>query len=133
MTRESIYISQLKELGIYEPAFDPEIKTLADLERDLTRARKAWSATVPKGSKPSVLDPHYDLILRLRKEILVHRESLGLTPKSLRKLRGAGPTGSDQPDLIVDRLNAIAQRVSAYDAPPLPTAPLSDLDTAGDG
>ena len=55
MTREQIYKEQLQALGIYDPAFDPEIKTLAQLED----------------------------------KILAHREALGLTPKSLRKLKGA--------------------------------------------
>lgn len=89
MTRENVYKKQLQELGIYDPAFDPEIKTLATLERRKTRAEKAWSATKPAGGKPSFLDPHYQIICQLESQILTHRESLGLTPKSLRKLKGA--------------------------------------------
>lgn len=128
MTREQIYTEQLKDLGIYEPAFDPEIRTLASLERDLTRAKKAWSATVPKGGKPSLLDPHYAVITNLRREILAHRETLGLTPKALRRLRGQAPAGPSQQDLITAKLSAIADRVGAYDVP------VSKLDTevAGD-
>lgn len=114
-TREQIYIEQLQRLGIYEPAFDPEISTLAQLERDRQRARKAWSATVPKGSKPSLLDPHYGVIMQLTKEILAHRQALGLTPQSLRKLRGgAAPSGPSQEELISSKLDLIADRVSAY-------------------
>ena len=52
MTREQIYKEQLQALGIYDPAFDPEIKTLAQLERRLTRLQKEWSATAPPGGKP---------------------------------------------------------------------------------
>lgn len=122
-TREEIYTEQLKALGIYEKAFDPEIKTLASLERDLTRAKKAWSATVPKGAKPSLLDPHYQVICTLRREILVHRESLGLTPKALRRLRGQGPAGPTQKERMNDLLSVIAERVGGYD-------PVSELDTA---
>ena len=88
MTREEKYKSQLQTLGIYDPAFDPEIATLAKLERRKTRAEKAWSATVPKGSKPSFLDPHYAVIVQLEDKILAHREALGLTPKALRRLKG---------------------------------------------
>lgn len=89
MTREQVYIQQLQALGVYDPAFDPEIKTLAMLERRKTRAEKEWSATAPPGGKPSFLDPHYQIIVQLEDKILVHREALGLTPKALRKLKGA--------------------------------------------
>lgn len=117
-TREDIYKAQLQELGIYKPAFDPEIKTLAMLERRKTRAEKAWSATVPKGQKPSFLDPHYQVIVQLEDKILTHREALGLTPKALRKLRGEpAASGPSEPELITNRLDAIAQRVGAYDIP----------------
>ena len=88
MTREQIYREQLQALGIYDPAFDPEIKTLAILERRKTRAEKAWSQTAPPGGKPSFLDPHYQIIVQLEDKILAHREALGLTPKALRRLRG---------------------------------------------
>lgn len=117
-TREDIYKAQLQELGIYKPAFDPEIKTLAMLERRKTRAEKAWSATVPKGQKPSFLDPHYQVIVQLEDKILTHREALGLTPKTLRKLRGEpAACGPSEPELITSRLDAIAQRVGAYEIP----------------
>ena len=117
-TREDIYKAQLQELGIYKPAFDPEIKTLARLERRKTRAEKAWSATVPKGQKPSFLDPHYQVIVQLEDKILTHREALGLTPKALRKLRGEpAASGPSEPELITNRLDAIAQRVGAYEIP----------------
>lgn len=152
-SREKVYKAQLQELGIYKPAFDPEIKTLSDLERDLSRAKKAWSATVPKGgkAKPSLLDPHYAVISNLRREILTHREALGLTPKALRKLRGEPAAGPSEPELITDRLDAIAQRVGAYEIPAAhslePEAAqahaeaqraswddlVPDLDTSGDG
>lgn len=89
MTREQIYKEQLQALGIYDPAFDPEIKTLAQLERRLTRVQKAWAATADPGEKPSFLDDHYPIIVQLEDKILTHREALGLTPKSLRKLKGA--------------------------------------------
>ena len=87
-TREQTYTAQLQELGIYDPAFDPEIRTLAQLERRLTRAQKEWSATAPPGGKPSFLDPHYQVIVQLEDKILAHREALGLTPKALRRLKG---------------------------------------------
>jgi hypothetical protein len=115
MTRERKYIQQLKALGIYEDAFLPEITELAQLEREKTRVQKAWSATVPAGCKPSFTDPLYQVLVNLRREILVHREALGLTPKSLRRLRGAAaaePAGKQ--DLLSQKLEAIAQRTAAY-------------------
>lgn len=119
MTKEQIYKAQLTELGIWEDAFAPEVATLAQLERELTRAKKAWSATAPAGGKPDMLDPLYAVIIGIRKEILAHRETLGLTPKALRKLRGAPPPGPTEQDLITERLGAIAARVGAYDDGPL--------------
>jgi hypothetical protein len=89
MTREEVYKKQLMDLGIYDPAFDPEIKNLAILERRKTRAEKEWSATAPPGGKPSFLDPHYQIISQLEDKILQHRNALGLTPMALRKLKGA--------------------------------------------
>ena len=88
MKREDVYIGQLTELGVYDPAFLPEIKQLAQLERELTRAKKAWSNTAPKGKAPSFEDPHYGIIRQLRSEILQHRDALGLTPKAFQRLRG---------------------------------------------
>ena len=116
-TKEAVYRRQMQELGIYDPIFEPEIKTLARIERELTRAEKAWSRTAPPGGKPSFLNDHYPIIQKLRSELLQHRDALGLTPKALRKLVGAA--GSDAPqqaDLIASKLDQIAARVEAYDA-----------------
>ena len=116
MTKEQIYTQQMKELGIYEPIFDPEIKTLARIERELTRAEKAWSATAPPGGKPSFLDDHFPIIQKLREEILKHREALGLTPKALHRLVGvAGTDAPQQADLISAKLDQIAARVAGYE------------------
>lgn len=117
-TREQIYTQQLQALGIYEPAFDPEIKQLAILERRKTRAEKAWSATAPPGGKPSFLDPHYQVIIQLEDRILQHREKLGLTPMALRKLRGVA--GSDAPTVqteISARLDRLLDRAGEWDTP----------------
>ena len=118
MTREQIYTQQLQALGIYDPAFDPEIKQLAILERRKTRAEKAWSATAPPGGKPSFLDPHYQVIVQLEDRILQHREKLGLTPMALRKLRGVpggeAPTAQTE---ISARLDRLLDRAGDYEAP----------------
>lgn len=116
MTKEQKYREQMKALGIYEEIFEPEITELAQLEREKTRVQKAWSATAEEGEKPSFLDDHYAVLVNLRKEILAHREALGLTPKSLRRLRGtAEPTVRE--DLISAKLSAIADRVGSYSVP----------------
>lgn len=116
MTREQTYAEQLKSLGIYEPAFEPAIKQLAQQERELSRINKAWHATVPKGQTPSVLDKHYEAMQKLRQEILNQREALGLTPRGLRKLRGAPKgDGSVAGEGISRKLDAILEKVSAYE------------------
>ena len=116
MTKEEKYRQQMIALGIYEEIFEPEIKTLGRLERELTRAQKEWSATAdPKGSAPSFTEEIYPIIQKLRGEILQHRDALGLTPKALRKLRGASAEGPDQRDLICEKLDRIADRVGGQD------------------
>ena len=118
MTREQVYTQQLKDLGVYEPAFDPLIKDLAKAERRRTRAEKAWSATAPPGGRPRFLDPHYQVVAQLDREILGYREVMGLTPKSLRRLRGATDAAGDADrDPITERLDRIAARVESYAAP----------------
>lgn len=117
-TREKLYAEQLQTLGIYDPAFDPEIHTLAMLERELQRTLKAWKATAPnKQTPPSPLDPLYAVICSLRKEILQHRDALGLTPKGLRRLKNAGIVPDIPPSAqgaaaplskLLDRLKASA-------------------------
>lgn len=116
MTKEQIYREQMRALGIYEEIFEPEIRTLCRIEREYTRAQKAWSATAPPGGKPSFLNEHYPVIQKLRAEILQHREALGLTPKALRKLTGVvGADAPEQKDLIASKLDQIAARVASYD------------------
>lgn len=94
MTREQKYAEQMRELGIYQEVFEPEIHTLAILERDLQRLTKRWKEagcpTVERSGKgPATSDKTLDAIMALRKEILAHRDALGLTPKALRRIKGA--------------------------------------------
>lgn len=117
MARDETYVKQLTDLGIYDPAFLPEIKQLAQLERELTRAKKAWSATVPKGKAPSFEDPHYGIIRQLRSEILQHRDALGLTPKAFQRLRGkAAPDDSGSAGSGNRALSAILSSLEADSA-----------------
>ena len=84
MTREQKYTDRLKAMGVYDEAFDAEIHMLAIMERDNQRTVKAWRE---RGS--SVLDDLYPVIERQRRDILAHRDALGLTPKALRRMRPA--------------------------------------------
>ena len=88
MSKEKEIQAQLTALGVYDPAFDPEIHTLCVMQRELSRTMKLWKATAPdKDTPPSVEHPLYDVICKMRRDILQHRDSLGLTPKALQRLR----------------------------------------------
>ena len=99
MTREQKYTEQLQELGIYQEAFDPEIRMLAMMERELQRMVKRWKAegspitdTGAQGTPTS--NKTLDAINAMRRDILAHRDALGLTPKGLHRLK---PKGMEQP------------------------------------
>lgn len=81
MTLEQKYTEQLQELGVYRRAFDPEIKTLCQLEREYRRLDRAWR------EDPDWTSKLCESRSRLRREILDHRDSLGLTPKGFKRLR----------------------------------------------
>ena len=94
--KELEYQQQLETLGIYSPAFDGEIHQLCILERELSRARKEWKATVEAPAKsPSFSHPLYGVITQIQREILARRDALGLTPKALRKLKGSLDLGNE--------------------------------------
>ena len=98
MAKEQTYKQQLVSLGIYDPAFDGAIHVLCIQERELSRAMKAWKATVSKDEAPSITDPLYAEISKLRRDILARQDALGLTPKGLQRLRRqAAPVGDTAP------------------------------------
>lgn len=89
-SKEARYKRQLESLGVYDPAFDDAIHVLCIQERELSRAMKAWKATAPgKNESPSITDPLYAEISKLRRDILARQDALGLTPKGLMRLRKA--------------------------------------------
>lgn len=114
-TREQIYTQQLKDLGIWEDAFAPMVKELAQIDRRRTRLQKAWAASAPPGGKPSFLDPHYALIVQAERDALAFREAMGLTPKSLRRLRGAVPEAPAKDGGISAKLDALLAKAESYD------------------
>lgn len=100
MAKEQVYIQQLQDLGVYDPAFDPAIHVLCIQERELSRAMKAWKATAAKDQSPLITDPLYQEISKLRRDILARQDALGLTPKGLQRLRkNAAPASSDAPPI----------------------------------
>lgn len=129
MTREQKYTEQLQQLGIWQPAFAPAVRTLADMERDHQRTWKAWK------DEGSLIDsPLYAAVVQQRRDILQHRDALGLTPRGLRRLKSStivpedlGPTdtqgGSPAVSALLDGLRA---RAAA-------NANVSESDTAADG
>lgn len=86
----------MQALGIYSPAFDGEIHQLCILERELSRARKEWKRTAPDGNSPSFTHELYSVITQIQREILTRRESLGLTPKALKRVKGAVEFGTEE-------------------------------------
>ena len=96
-SKEARYRRQLESLGVYDPAFDDAIHVLCIQERELSRAMKAWKATAPqKNESPSITDPLYAEISKLRRDILARQDALGLTPKGLQRLRkNASPASPD--------------------------------------
>ena len=109
-SKEKVYIEQLKALGIWNEAFRGAVHDLAILERERSRTRKAWKATATDGKAPSPLDDRYQLILQQGAAIAKLRDELGLTPKSLRRIRGefdaAVDPVSDKPSTVLELVRA---------------------------
>ena len=111
MTKEQKYAAELTRLGIYDPAFDPAIHQLAILEREQSRARKAWKASSQASEDPAMADKLYAVILQQDKMILTLRESLGLTPKALRRFKaGFGSETDDETEKPRTPLELILER-----------------------
>lgn len=113
MTKEQKYVEQLRSMGIYQEAFDGAIHTLAVMEREFSRVDKQWRA-LPEDKRYT-----HDLFAvraSMRKDILAHRESLGLTPKGYKRLRPEAktpPPGTDHPhSAMLARMEA---RYKTYD------------------
>lgn len=86
-SKEAKYIQDLKNLGVYDPAFDSVIHVLCIQERELSRAQRAWAATKGDAKHPSIDHPLYAEISKLRRDILARQDALGLTPKGWQRLR----------------------------------------------
>jgi len=113
LTKEQKYTEQLRSMGIYQPAFDGAIHTLAVMEREFSRVDKQWR-TLPEDVR--YIHALFAVRAALRKDILAHRESLGLTPKGYKRLRPevkTPPPGGDHPhSAMLARMEA---RYKTYD------------------
>ena len=111
MTKEQQYAAALEALGIYDPAFAGEIHQLCILERELSRTMKLWKLTAPdKDTPPSPTDPLYAVITQQRRDILAHRDALGLTPKALKRLqRRQDPAPAAEPQSSSPALSAVLE------------------------
>ena len=117
-SKENQYKQQLIDLGVYDPAFEPEIHQLCILERELSRSMKAWKDTAPKGQAPLATDPMYTVISKQRRDILAHRNALGLTPTALKRIRArqtqrteetsTAGTGNAAFGRVLDRLKEVS-------------------------
>ena len=104
MGREAMIRADMEAAGTYSPIFDKVIKDTAKRERELSKAEKAWRAAYcvdgvqrppqmvatlinKQGLPYQAKDPFYAEVCRLRKEVDGLRAQLGLTPKSLNRVR----------------------------------------------
>ena len=105
---EQKYTEALEALGIYDPAFAGEIHQLCILERELSRTMKLWKLTAPdKDTPPSPADPLYAIITQQRRDILAHRDALGLTPKALKRLQRQNAAPAAEPQSSSPALAAV--------------------------
>ena len=143
MGREAMIRADMEAVGTYSPIFDKTIKDCAKRERELVKAEKAWRAAyfidgkqrepqmvatlINKQGQPyQAKDPYYSEVSRLRKEVESLRAQLGLTPKSLNRIReaqkiaaGQGPTRIEQlledaHDYAVEHAAEWADEVDAF-------------------
>lgn len=107
MTREQKYTEQMQQLGIWDEAFAPEVRILAMMERELQRFTKEWKN---EGSDPE--STLWEEIKSQRRDILARKEALGLTPKALKRIKGAEWTEQtkEQPEKLKTALELIQER-----------------------
>lgn len=114
-TWRSTIIKQLKEQDAYKIAYEPVIKTLADIleQRDRTYIEFKESGgetmvpyTNKNGSTNFVKNPALLMWDELNKTALTYWRELGLTPSSYRKLTGDKP-GDKQSSGLATALAAI--------------------------
>lgn len=89
--REVLIADKMRDAGTYDPIYDEEIHVLAGMERDLKRALSQWKKSRDKGGDGGDFNsPLWPAVQQLRKDVLSHYDSLGLTPKGMKRLRAGG-------------------------------------------
>lgn len=137
--KEAQIRAAMESVGTYNPIFDATIHDLAKKERELSRAEKAWRMAYVgedgKEREPQIIvelvsksgtpyktkDPHYAAAENIRKEVQALRQQLGLTPKSLQRVKEqnaaqmtAGPSRLEQ--LLVDAAEVAVEKAAEYQA-----------------
>lgn len=113
----------MQELGIYAEAWEMDIRRLAQLERELRRAEKAWRAagspltvthTNKAGATNEVPAPSYTAIQQLRRDIQAQRKALGLIPGGKRP--AAAVDDEDEEPELTPAAAAVRDYAAALDA-----------------
>lgn len=96
MGREAMIRADMESVGTYNVIFEPTIRQLAKLERELSKAEKAWRAAggqmvaelVNKtGGHYTAKDPNYVVVDQLRGNVQALRNQLGLTPTAFKRVK----------------------------------------------
>lgn len=118
MGREAMIRADMESVGTYNAIFEPTIRQLAKLERELAKAEKAWRASggqmvaelVNKtGGSYTAKEPHYAVVDQLRRDIQALRGQLGLTPSSLKRVKQKAESLSDGQKSPIEALLDAAQ------------------------
>lgn len=93
-----------QSLGTYKPEFDPIIERLAETLLLIKQANEEFKMiggqtvirhTNKAGATNLAINPALQVAIRLNQQELQLRETLGLTPKALKKLQGGRATEAD--------------------------------------
>lgn len=104
MTKEQVYRQQMTEAGTWEDIYVPALHELCMMEREETRILKEWKKKY--NSDPNA--PIVPVLFSLRRDILAYRNSMGLTPAAMKKIKNrkadAGVSASKRLDDVLTRL-----------------------------
>ncbi len=138
MGREAMIRADMESVGTYNEIFDPSIRQLAKLERELSRAEKAWRAAGGQmvtelmnktGGRYMAKDPNYTVVEQLRASIQSLRNQLGLTPTGLKRAKQASAAQAGSRESPLEELLAAAHDYALEHA----SAYLEEVDTYVDG
>ena len=123
MGREAMIRADMEAVGTYNPIFDKAIHDLAKAERQLSRAEKDWRAhggqmvaqLINKtGGMYTAKDPYYTEVDRLRGTVTAMRAQLGLTPKSLERVRRQKPAETARKSKLEQLLEDAAEYAAEH-------------------